>query len=226
MAEKKVQVKSTQSYLTLSEIKSGTLITENGNMSSVIAVSSTNFALKSQEEQQALIYGYQNFLNSIDFPIQILMQSRKMDVHVYLEKVRKVMEQQTNELLRVQTAEYIEFISKLIENASVMNKNFYIIVSYNAGALPTTTGGFMSLFKKKTTPSDNATEKFKDFQDKKTKLDQRVNTVIAGLSGLGLKCLPLGTEEITELLYQSYNLDAGALLDAEKIENIKLTERK
>lgn len=224
--EKKPAVKSTQSYLTLSEIKSGTLITENGNMSSIIAVSSTNFALKSQEEQQALIYGYQNFLNSIDFPIQILMQSRKMDVHVYLEKVRKVMEQQTNELLRVQTAEYIEFISKLIENASVMNKNFYIVVSYNPGALPTTTGGFLSLFRKKTTASDSATEKFRDFQDKKTKLDQRVNTVIAGLSALGLKCLPLGTEEITELLYQSYNLDAGALLDADKIESINLTERK
>lgn len=226
MAKKEQQTKSTQSYLTISNIKQDTLITESGELCAVVAVSSTNFALKSQEEQDALIYGYQSFLNSLDFPIQILMQSRKIDIHIYLEKVKKIMEQQTNELLRVQTAEYIEFITQLIENASIMNKNFYIIISYSAAKIDNKkTKNFLSFFKR-TDAKGQATEKLKDFQEQRLKLDQRINTVIGGLSSLGLKCLTLKTPEITELLYNSYNMDSGPLINSGNLENIKLSEQK
>lgn len=221
--------KSTQSYLKISEIKSNTLIMSDGIYCGVVAVSSVNFALKSQEEQNALIYGYQNFLNSLDFEIQILMQSRKMDVHIYLEQVRKIMEQQTNELLRIQTQEYIEFISKLIENSSIMNKNFYVIIPHSIGldlSGGSSKGGFFSgLFGgKKTSVTGEAEKKNVRFDAERQKLDRKVNTVISGLSALGLKSIPLSTEQITELLYNSYNFDAGPLIDTQKLEDIKLTK--
>lgn len=225
MATKESSIKSTQSYLKISEIKEGTLITEAGELCAIIAVSSTNFALKSQEEQDALIFGYQGFLNSLDFSIQILMQSRKMDIHVYLEKVKRIMEQQTNELLRVQTAEYIEFISQLVENASVMNKNFYVIIPMTPAVIEGKKAkGLLNFFKKSSLNSEK-TEKFKDFQEQRLKLDQRVNTVVSGLSSLGLKCISLGTAEITELLYNSYNMEGSPLVDEGQLEGLKLSKK-
>ena len=122
----KPNAKPTQAFLRMAEIKNDTLIMEDGTLRAILAVSSTNFDLKSQDEQNALIYNYQRFLNSLEFPIQILMQSRKMEISGYIEKLKRLTEKQTNELLRVQTAEYTEFISRLIENASIMNKNFYV----------------------------------------------------------------------------------------------------
>jgi hypothetical protein len=220
----KPEIKSTKSYLKVSEIKSDTLIMDNGNLSAVIAVSSTNFALKSQEEQDALIFGYQNFINSLDFDIQILMQSRKMDIHTYLENLKKVMEQQTNELLRVQTAEYIEFVSKLVENASIMNKNFYVIVPYRTGSSSNVApkkGGLFSLFQKSDLKGE-LESKLKNFQEHKLKLDQRVNTVVSGLASVGLKSIQLRTEEIIELLYNSYNIDSGPLIDTSKLSELKM----
>lgn len=228
MADKnktKEVIKSTQSFLSISEIRSDTIIMDSGNYLAVVAVSSTNFSLKSQEEQDALIFGYQNFVNSLDFPIQILMQSRKMDIHNYIEKVKNIMEQQTNELLRVQTAEYIEFITKLIENASIMNKSFYVVVPYLPPYIKGSGsgGGFLSgLFGGKPNVAAQAASSIKDFEENRLKLAQRVNTVVAGLSALGLRSIQLGTEELTELLYNSYNFDAGPLFDAGNINQIKI----
>ncbi len=226
MSDKTKNLKSTQSYLKVADIHDGVMIMESGTYCGVLAVSSTNFALKSQEEQNALIFGYQNFLNSLDFEIQILMQSRKMDIHVYLEGVRKIMEQQTNELLRIQTQEYIEFISKLIDNSSIMNKNFYVIVPHAVGIINTSSGGgfFSGLFGGKSSSSAAVSAKSEKFNAEKLKLDQKMNTVIGGLSGLGLKSMPLNTEQLTELLYNSYNFDAGPLIDTQRLEDIKLTK--
>src|ERR1051326_2055634 len=120
-----------QSHMDVSEIRDNTIVLRDGSLRAVIVVSSTNFSLKSGDEQNALIDAYQSFLNALEFPIQILMQSRKLDIHSYLDKLRGVMQQQTSELLRLQTQEYIEYISKLIEFASIMNKTFYVIVPYS-----------------------------------------------------------------------------------------------
>src|SRR3990167_8041994 len=119
---------STQAFLDIAEIKENIVIMKDGSFRAIVVVSSTNFSLKSVEEQNALIAAYQNFLNSLEFPVQIVMQSRKLDIHAYLDKLRSTMQQQTNELLRLQTQEYIEYISKLIEFASIMNKTFYVII--------------------------------------------------------------------------------------------------
>jgi len=229
MAKDKNQtVKSTQSFLHIAEIKSDTILMEDGSYAAIVAVSSTNFALKSQEEQNALIAGYQSFLNALDFEIQILMQSRKMEIAGYLEKLKTIMEQQTNELLRVQTAEYIEFVSKLIESASIMSKNFYIIIPYTPAVLASGKAakkGLLSFFSKsnQNTQVQQLAEKNRDFQEQRLQLEQRINTVISGLAGLGLKSIPLQTEEVIELLYNSYNLDAGPLIDAGKLSEIKIT---
>lgn len=229
MADKKAdlnQYKSTQSFLTVSEIKQDTMLMESGKYIAVVAVSSVNFALKSGDEQNALIQGYQNFLNSLDFEIQILMQSRKMDVHSYLEEVKKKMETQTNELLRVQTQEYIEFISKLIENASIMNKNFYILVSHFPGMVAPGSGkGGLFGFFKKSSAIDATAAKNAKFENEKQKLDQKISTVVSGLSGLGLRAVQLSTEEITELLYNSYNFGSAQVIDMSKITDLQLTNK-
>src|SRR3989338_8311268 len=125
---------STQALLDIAEIKESTIVMKDGSLRAIIVVSSTNFSLKSGEEQNALISSYQSFLNSLSFSIQIVMQSRKLDIHSYLDKLRAVMAEQTNDLLRMQTEEYIEYISKLIEFASIMNKNFYVIVPFSIQA--------------------------------------------------------------------------------------------
>ncbi len=220
----KIQYKSTQSYLKIAELKGDTLIMENGAYIAVMKVSSTNFALKSGEEQNALIFGYQNFVNSLDFEIQILMQSRKMDIHIYLDKVQKLMERQTNELLRVQTAEYIEFISSLVENASIMNKDFYVLVKHFPGSIDVHSQkkGFFSFLQGKRELVDEEVAKKAKFEEEKLKLERKVNAVIGGLSGLGLKSIQLKTDELVELMYNSYNLDSGSIVDAGKLGDINL----
>ncbi len=218
-----LHAKSTQSFLKVAEVRSDTMILEDGKYCAILAVASTNYALKNPEEQKALIFGYQNFLNQLEFDIQILMQSRKMNIDSYLEELRKVMEQQTNELLRVQTAEYIEFIGKLIESASVMNKSFYVIVPYWPGGAATakSAGGLLSLFSRGSAKQE-ITDRLKNFEASKAKLDQRVATVAGGFSSIGLKSVQLNTQAIIELVYNSYNFEAGPLIDASKLADIKL----
>ena len=142
----KPTMKSTQSFLRISEIKNDVVVLDDGSLRAVVAVSSTNFDLKSQDEQNSIIFNFQRFLNSLDFPVQILMQSRKMEIGGYLEKLKRLAEKQTNELLRVQTEEYTEFIARLIENASIMNKNFYVIIPLGESIFPAAAGMFSKIF--------------------------------------------------------------------------------
>src|SRR5882724_7180748 len=128
---------STQAYLDVQEVKEATVVMRDGSLRAVLAVSSTNFSLKSGDEQNAMIGSYQNFLNSLEFPIQILMQSRKLDINSYLDKLRGVAQQQTNELLRIQTQEYVEYVSKLVEFASIMNKSFYVVIPLGTASVKT-----------------------------------------------------------------------------------------
>ncbi len=212
----------TQSFLKISEIKDDTMILKNGTLRSVLAVSSTNFDLKSQDEQNALIYNYQRFINSLEYPIQILMQSRKMDISDYLESLKHIMERQTNELLRMQTAEYIDFIDRSVESANVMNKNFYVIVSYNQNVESGGGGFFSNLFK--SGQSQKMLDKQKNFEKYKILLDDRTSSVSNNLSSIGLRVVRLNTEQIIELLYDSYNFAAGPTIDASELDNITITD--
>ncbi len=213
---------ATQSFLKLREVRDDCIIMKDGTLRAVVAVSSTNFDLKNEDEQNALIFNFQRFLNSLEHSVQILMQSRKMNIAEYTEKLRHIMERQTNELLRVQTAEYIEFISRLVENANVMNKSFYVVIPLSQIILPATPGVFAKFLGN--TQAKQDTEELQNFEKYKHSLDQRVTSVSSGLASMGLKAARLNTNQLIELVYNSLNFESGPLLDAGKLSNIKIIE--
>jgi len=220
--KKKAPGKTTQSFLRISEIKNDSIVVDDGTLRAIINVSSTNFDLKSQDEQNSIIYNFQRFLNSLDFPIQILMQSRKMEIGSYLEKLKGLAEKQTNELLRVQTDEYREFISRLIENASIMNKNFYVVVPLGESIFPQASGFFSRIFGGG--KSKEIAKKIENFEKEKEKLDNRVVSIMANLSSVGIRGMRLKTEEIIQLYYNSYNFDSAPLINPGQLKEIKIAE--
>lgn len=220
--KKKTAGKSTQSFLKLSEIKNDCVVMEDGTLRAILNVSSTNFDLKSQEEQNSIIFSYQRFLNSLEFPVQILMQSRKMEVSGYIDKLKKIAEKQTNELLRVQTQEYIEFISRLIENASIMNKNFYVIVPLGESIFPAAAGFLSRLLGNG--KAKEAGERIANFERAAEKLNLRVNAVQGNLNGAGVRAERLNTEQIMQLYYNSYNFETGPMVNFGQLKDIKIVE--
>ncbi|MDQ3018945.1 MAG: hypothetical protein M3Q64_03680 [bacterium] len=215
----------TQNFLKLSEIRDDTIIMNDGTLRAVLTVSSTNFDLKSQEEQNALIYSYQRFLNSLEFHVQILLQSRKMDIAEYTERLKGIMERQTNELLRMQTGEYIEFINRLVESANVMNKNFYVIIPYEMSISPASgTSMFSKIFGSGKTKQISSREQ--SFSQYKKQMDERVGSVSSNLSSAGLRVVRLNTEQLIELVYNSYNFGAGPAIDAGQLPNVTISDEK
>lgn len=215
----------TQNFIKISEIRDDTIIMNDGTLRAVLAISSTNFDLKSEEEQNALIYSYQRFLNSLEFHVQILMQSRKMNIAEYTEKLKQIMERQSNELLRMQTSEYIEFINRLVESANVMNKNFYVIIPYEMSVSSSSTGGFLSkLFGKSKTQQISSREK--SFVEYQKQIDERVGSVSSNLSSAGLRVVRLNTDQLIELVYNSYNFASGPAIDASQLPNITITSEE
>lgn len=192
----------TQQFLEIDQIKEGTVILRNGAIRGVLMVSSLNFALKSAEEQDATLYQFQNFLNSLDFSVQIFIQSRKLNITGYLEKLKKLEEEQKNELLKVQTHDYQEFIKSLIEQGSVMSKSFFVIVPFSLleGASPS---AITQLLGGKSSAGKMLTEE--QFQRCRFQLWQRMEFIALGLKRCGLKAVPLNTEELIELFWGIYH---------------------
>ena len=194
---------STQKYVDVEEVKDGVIILKNGSLRAVLMVSSINFDLKSSEEQDTIIMQYQNFLNSLDFPIQIVISSRKINVNPYLDFLKQREKQTTNELLALQLVEYGNFIKNIAESSNIMTKYFYVVVPFYP--VENIKGGF---FEKMFGKSDQkmAVNRKKELLDTyKSQLWQRLDQITAGLSGTGVKLTPLDTEELIELLYNSYN---------------------
>lgn len=218
----KAAAKTTQGFLRISEIKNDTVVVDDGTLRAILVVSSTNFDLKSQDEQNSIILGYQRFLNSLEFPVQILMQSRKMEIGGYIEKLKRMAEKQPNELLRVQTTEYIEFINRLIENASIMNKNFYLVVPLGESIFPAKVGFFARLFGK----SRETEARIENFDRLSQQLEQRVLAVISNLSGIGIRAARLKTEEVIQLYYNSYNFESGPVIDPTQLKDIKMVDQE
>ncbi len=213
---------ATQKYLDVSEIREDTVILKDGSLRAILAVSSTNFALKSEDEQNAIGAAYQGFLNSLDFPVQILIHSRILDINGYLEKMRSLESAQTNELLRIQMSEYIEYVAKLIEFANIMSKTFYVVVPYSAEAAKQ---GFLAKFTKILNPAGQIALNQSEFAAARAKLDERVAHVSSELGGMGLRSLQLRTEELIELLYQSYNFEAASPLHTEAMEKMEVNDK-
>ncbi|PKL36925.1 hypothetical protein CVV38_03470 [Candidatus Peregrinibacteria bacterium HGW-Peregrinibacteria-1] len=197
---------ATQIYLRIAEIRDNTLVLKNGGIRSVLKTSSINFNLKSEQEQDAIIYGYRGFLNSLEFPIQILVRSKKLDIHEYIEGIKKLGDSQTNALLKEQTYEYAQYINKLIEYADIMEKNFYVIVPYNPARAtkPGLLEGLMKKFSQKDTYAD-LQRRNNEFTKLKKGLTQRVNTIKSGLENTGLQVEELNTGALIDLFYTSYN---------------------
>ncbi len=191
----------TQQFLEIDQIKEGVVVLRNKSLRGIVMVSSLNFALKSDEEQQAIIYQFQNFLNSLDFPLEVSVQSRTLNITGYLDKLKELEKAQENELLKIQTAEYQKFIKDLIAGGQILSKNFFVVVPFTFIEIPgmkSATG----LFKK---PSSEAPWSEDQFQRAKSQLWQRMEFVSLGLRRCGLQCIPLNTSELIELFWSLYH---------------------
>jgi type IV secretory pathway VirB4 component len=211
-SKNKPKVGSTQESLKFAEIHNDTIILRDGNLRQVLLCSSINFALKSEQEQNAIIYQYQNFLNSLNFPIQILMQSKKLDLGKYLIKLTEKAGSQSNELLRAQTLDYIDFIKRLINLANIMDKRFYIVIPYMIPAKMNVN----------TLPGQNsqATLASDEFETYRKEIEQRVQVIESGLGGFGVRTAKLNTQQLVELMYGVYNPEEAnreKLTDAENL---------
>ena len=194
---------STQEFLDFEEIREGTIVLKDRSIRSVLLVSSTNFALKATEEQDAIVFQFQSFLNSLDFSLQVVIQSRRLNITGYLDKLKELEDQQTNELLRQQTVEYRKFVESVIEGGSILAKNFFVVVPFTLlEALP---GGETKQNILKARPKLVGKLSEEEFDRMKTQLWQRVEFAALGLRRMGLHVAPLSSEELVELLWTWYH---------------------
>lgn len=190
-----------QQKIVIEEIKNDVVILKGGDLRGVLIASSVNFSLKSTAEQDSLIFKYQGLLNSLDFPIQILIVSRHLNVDEYLASIEQKRKEQTNELLKIQIAEYLDFIKNLVQVGNIMDQTFYVVVPLSK--VEKKTAGFLEKLGLTHQPTN---EESKSFEELKSQLWQRLEYISNGLAGMGIKSTPLNTEEITQLFYRLYNM--------------------
>lgn len=193
---------STQQFIDIAGIKEGIVILNNGSYRLILSTSAINFSLKSEQEQNSLIFQYQGFLNSLHFPIEIVIQSKKLDLNQYLKKITDIKNKQSNELLAIQTEDYIDFVGQLIDMANIMKKSFFVVIGFDPIAIKSSV--FDKLFSKKDQPAQLRVSDT-EFKRYKSQLLERANIVASGLGAMGLHCVQLTTEEIIELFYKIYN---------------------
>lgn len=205
----------TQQFINVQGVKNGILVLRGGALRQILLVSGINFDLKSEEEQNAITFGYQSFLNSLNFSLQIFVHSRKVNIVAYLENLKKVEAEETNPLLKTQIGEYREFIKSFTSQNAIMNKSFFIVIPFDAISLGggDSGGGFLSgllSFGKgrKDTVALAKEEEEKRFAQNAGQLAQRTEQIVAGLTQIGLRAVALNDEEIIELLYNLYNPEA------------------
>jgi hypothetical protein len=190
----------TQQFVPIEEVRDGILILKDGGMRALVLCSSLNFSLKSDDERNAIILQFQDFLNSIDFSIEIVVQSRKMDIRPYLALLEEQEKKQINDLMKVQTREYIEFIRNFAENTNIMTKNFLIVVPYDPAVVKTSGSSLLGLGGRAKSSAKEAS-----FEESRTQLEERLGVVEQGLIRTGIRVARLGTEEIIELFYKAFN---------------------
>lgn len=200
-----------QQLVEINEIRDGVLVLKDGSLRVVMIASSLNFALKSQDEQDAIILQYQNYLNSLDFSVESFVQSRQLNIEPYIETLRDRLAREYNELMKIQTSEYIEFVRSFVESANIMTHNFYVVVPFTpvrALEKDAVRRGILSFL-----PDMSGRQKKLDrqsiyqaqFEEYKVQLYQRVEVVRQGLARIGVRLVPLNTEELIELFYGLYN---------------------
>lgn len=210
----KTNSNSTQNTLQIAEIRDGIVIMNDGSFRSVIMVKSINFDLMSQQEQEAVEYSYQGFLNSLYFPVQIFIRSQRVDLQPYIEKLDKIRTEHDNMLLALLMEDYIAYIDSLSQQTNIMDKHFYVVVPFfpvaDVQKALTQSKNFLSglvgLFNSK---DQHVTINEADLEAAKTELRNRVQSVLSGLMQCGVQGLPLDTQELIELYYDTYNPDTA-----------------
>ena len=201
----KVKAEATQEFVPIKEVRGGVVILKDGSMRAILMASSINLALKSNDEQQAIIGQFQNFLNSLEFPVQFFIQSRDLDIRPYVALLEDRYTAELDDLMKIQIREYIAFIKDFTERANIMTKNFFIVVPYDPALIARGSGlsALGSLL-----PSGNtgvATLTDEQFEQYRTQLEQRISVIEQGLVRTGVRVVSLGTEEVIELFYKLFN---------------------
>jgi hypothetical protein len=212
----------TQRFLDIAEIKENVVIMKDGTIRAVLLVSSINFALKNVDEQNAIVQAYMGFLNSIDFPIQVVIQSRRMNIDDYLNRLKAAEKQQEKDLLRNQIADYRDYVAQLVKLGDIMQKRFYIVVPLDPAASEETDTvkkrrGFFVRLRELLTPSVAIRLSEKRFKEKRHDLMLRVNSVMGGLSSMSLNAALLDTQSLIELFYTVYNPE---LFETQRLEDV------
>jgi hypothetical protein len=210
---------STVRFLDIAEIRDDTVVLKDGTLRAVLLVSSVNFALKSEDEQEAIISAYVSFLNSLEHPIEIVIQSRKLNIDGYLSDLASKEREQANDLLRAQISDYRAFIKDLVDMGEIMNKRFYIIVPYDP--FTAKRKSFWSRLTEIVSPGVAIKLREKQFQDRRAGLDLRVSRILGGIQSMGLSAAALNTQTLIELYYSVYNpssAETQKLADVNKLQ--------
>ena len=210
----KNSIDATQQFVPIKEIKNGIIVLKDGGYRGILICSSVNFGLKSADEQRAIIIGFQNFLNTLDFSIQIVVNSRKMDLRPYLNLLEAKAADQKTELMRIQLREYVEFVRSFTDQANIMTKSFYVVVSY---AQRISAAHAVNFLRRGGVQDTNVTSARTSFEEDRAQLEQRMALVANGLAGTGVRAVPLQTEEVIELMYRSFN--PGELENPIRLDN-------
>ncbi len=205
---------STQNSLLIAEIRDGIVIMSDGSFRSVVMVKSVNFDLMSPQEQEAVEYAYQGFLNSLYFPVQIFIRSQKVDLQPYISKLDKIRTEHDNMLLAMLMEDYIAYIDELSQVTNIMDKKFYIVIPYFPHvdvqkALTQSKNFFSGLFGLFDTKEQHVVVNETDLEKAKSELRNRVQAVLSGLLQCSIQGLPLDTQELIELYYDTYNPDTA-----------------
>lgn len=196
---------STQQHLVISEVRDDMVILKDGTVRAVMLVSSINFALKSVDEQEAIIQAYITFLNGLEYPIQIVVQSRQMNIDPYIKSLKKFERETGNELLKQQIADYRDFVSELVDLGEIMQKRFYLVVPYDP--LKNRRKGFFSRVSEVVSPIVTAKLNKQQIEDRRMQLGRRVELIAGQLQSMGLTVARLDTQGLIELYYDVYNPD-------------------
>jgi len=204
----KQDTQSTQKFVEIDTIEGDVVILKNGGLRKVLLVSGVNLELKSEDEQSLVYFAYQDLLNSLDFSLQFLVHSRKLNIDSYLRLLEEHRAKETNELLKSQINEYKEFIKSFVQQNEIMTKTFFVVVPYDPVSIQATTEGiakFLPFLKKNAQDKMRETQKGEAREKYITQLNQRVDRVISGLQTMGLRVVILNREELIELFYNLYN---------------------
>jgi type IV secretory pathway VirB4 component len=196
-----------QQLISIDQIKDGVIILKTGGLRRVLLASGINFELLAEDEQNSIIAGFQQLLFSLDFSLECVIHSRRLDISSYISYIREAVEKETNELLRIQAEEYMKFVRSFVELYGVMEKKFFVVVPYDPVTLSAkeVAGQLKTALKKRPPPATIVRYSAEEFAQYRAQLETRVEQVIQGLERLGIRTIPLSTEDLIELFHHIYN---------------------